>query len=81
MILLADWQTFTPNTPSDVGKSARLISDIGDIEPVLHTYFQDEAHLTSDMALRDSPIFLLPTSKVLVAVTVGSAESEEFFRR
>lgn len=58
-----------------------LISRICDIEPVLRTYFQDEVHLTSDMALRNSPIFLLPTSKVLIAFTVDIAESEGFSGR
>jgi hypothetical protein len=58
-----------------------LIIRICDIEPVLRTYFQDGVPLTSGMALRNSPKFLLPTSKVLIAFTVGIAGSEEFSGR
>jgi len=81
MVLTTDWQAFSLEVPSDVIKSATLISGVYEIEPVLHTSVQEEVRLTREMAIQNSPMFLSPTSKASIAVTVGGAESEEFRRQ
>ncbi len=79
MLLATDWAEFgLPATPL---KSVVPVSGIFEIEPVMHTSVQEAVKLTPEIAERNSPVFLTTGSRPSVAVTVGTAESEEFQRQ
>lgn len=79
MLLTTDWTTL--GLPTDTLKSVVPISGVFEIEPVMHTSVQEAVRLTPDIAARNSPVFLPAKSRPPVAVTVGTAESEEFQRQ
>jgi arylformamidase len=79
MLLATDWVEFgLPATPL---KSVVPISGVFEIEPVMHTSVQEAVKLTPEIAERNSPVYLTAGSHPSVAVTVGTAESEEFQRQ
>lgn len=79
MLLATDWAGL--GVPADVLKSVVPISGVFEIEPVMSTSVQDAVQLTPEIATRNSPVFLPAKSQPIVAITVGTSESEEFQRQ
>lgn len=81
MLMATDWPAYEPGLPADLVKSGVLISGVFDIEPVMNISVQEQVRLTSEMAQRNSPLFLKPATAAPVAIAVGGAESDEFRRQ
>ena len=58
-----------------------MLSGVYDIAPVMKISVQEEVRLTPEMARANSPMFLKPATGAPIAITVGSAESDEFRRQ
>ncbi|MBN3313452.1 CANT1 nucleotidase, partial [Atractosteus spatula] len=80
MVLCTDWSQYstTPNI-----KGAFLVSGIYDLVPLMSTYVNDPLKMTEDVALRNSPMQLVPQLKQFssgceIVVAVAQHDSPEF---
>ncbi|XP_064006874.1 kynurenine formamidase [Pogoniulus pusillus] len=83
MVLSTDWTEY--GVVPDI-KGAVLVSGVYDLEPILHTYVNDELNMTRDVAQRNSPMqCIAPAASVAVAcevlVAVAQHDSPEFRRQ
>jgi len=79
-MLAQDWSPFG-DVPDDLVRAAYAISGVFEVEPYVHTTYNDAIHLTAEEALRLSPaLWPAPKGRTLVAA-VGGAESREFVRQ
>jgi len=76
-----DWSMRDQPLPSDLIKSAMLISGVFDLEPLLHHTINGEVCLDAETARRNSPVRWLPQTQARVTVAVGADESQEFRRQ
>ncbi|XP_042308546.1 kynurenine formamidase isoform X6 [Sceloporus undulatus] len=82
MVLSTDWAEFgvVPNI-----KGAFLVSGIYDLEPITHTYVNEELHMSREVAQENSPLQCVPklgdkrACQVLIAV--AQHDSPEFHRQ
>ena len=54
------------------------ISGLFDLIPVALSYVNEALHMDKEMAIRNSPVKVLPTQRCALLVAVGAAETEEF---
>nr|XP_015211744.1 PREDICTED: kynurenine formamidase isoform X2 [Lepisosteus oculatus]XP_015211745.1 PREDICTED: kynurenine formamidase isoform X2 [Lepisosteus oculatus] len=80
MVLCTDWSQYstTPNI-----KGAFLVSGVYDLVPLMSTYVNDPLKMTEDVALRNSPMQLVPQLKQFssdceIVVAVAQHDSPEF---
>lgn len=79
MCALTDWSK-DYGLPADVLKSAAPISGLFDLEPIRHTYLQQEIRIR-DIDVKDaSPLTLVRRVGLPMLVTYGSDEPSEFSR-
>lgn len=78
MLMTTDWPQLAADLPADPIKGGCAISGLFNLIPVQLTYVNEDLRLDEAMARRNSPVFLLPTSKSSLIVAVGGAESEEY---
>ncbi|NXR15408.1 KFA formamidase, partial [Semnornis frantzii] len=83
MVLSTDWTEY--GVVPDI-KGAVLVSGVYDLEPILHTYVNDELNMTREVAQRNSPMWCIaPAASVAVAcevlVAVAQHDSPEFRRQ
>lgn len=80
MMLATDWTAFAPGLPADIVKSGVPISGLYDLEPIRHTYLNEDVRLTEDLAARNSPLRLTPNGPGAMVIAAGGIESAEFHR-
>ncbi|XP_068007422.1 kynurenine formamidase isoform X4 [Melanerpes formicivorus] len=83
MVLSTDWTEY--GVVPDI-KGAVLVSGVYDLEPILHTYVNDELNMSREVAQRNSPMqCIAPAASVAVAcevlVAVAQQDSPEFRRQ
>ncbi|NXX48547.1 KFA formamidase, partial [Tricholaema leucomelas] len=83
MVLSTDWTEY--GVVPDI-KGAVLVSGVYDLEPILHTYVNNELNMTREVAQRNSPMqCIAPAASVAVAcevlVAVAQHDSPEFRRQ
>ncbi|NXG50157.1 KFA formamidase, partial [Psilopogon haemacephalus] len=83
MVLSTDWTEY--GVVPDI-KGAVLVSGVYDLEPILHTYVNDELNMIREVAQRNSPMrCIVPAASVAVAcevlVAVAQHDSPEFRRQ
>jgi arylformamidase len=79
-MLATDWSAFG-DVPDDLVRTAYSISGVFDVEPYVHTSYNNAIHLTTEEARSLSPaLWPAPNGRTLVAA-VGGAESREFVRQ
>ncbi|XP_061080866.1 kynurenine formamidase-like isoform X2 [Conger conger] len=83
MVLCTDWSQYgiTPQI-----KGAFLVSGIYDLLPILSTYVNGPLKMTEEVALRNSPICLIPelkhsSSACHIVIVVGQHDSPEFWKQ
>lgn len=79
-MLATDWSSLG-DVPDDLVRSAYAISGVFEVEPYVHTTYNNTIRLTAEEARRLSPVlWAAPKGRSLVAA-VGGAESREFVRQ
>ncbi len=79
-MLAQDWSSFG-DVPDDLVRAAYAISGVFEVEPYVHTTYNEAIRLTAEEARRLSPaLWPAPKGRTLVAA-VGGAESREFVRQ
>lgn len=79
-MLATDWSNLG-DVPDDLVRSAYAISGVFEVEPYVHTTYNNAIRLTAEEARRLSPVlWAAPKGRSLVAA-VGGAESREFVRQ
>lgn len=78
MLLAANWPELAADLPPDPIKGGCAISGLFNLIPVQLSFVNADLHMDEAMARRNSPVFLTPTCKSPIIVTVGGAESEEY---
>ncbi len=82
MMMAALWPVFDPGLPKDLWKGGLAISGLYDLRPFMHVDFlQPDLRLDEETALRLSPAFLPPATRMPVMTSVGGDESGEFRRQ
>lgn len=80
MMMATDWEAFEAGLPSDLVKGGCPISGLYDLEPIRHTYLNEDVRLDEDEAERNSPLRYPPRGPQWMVITAGSLESDEFHR-
>ena len=80
MAALTEWER-DYGLPRAVVKSGIPISGLFDLEPLRHSFLQDDLRLDDALIARNSPRFLVRTVPVPMLVTCGGDESAEFLRQ
>lgn len=80
MMLATDWPAFRPGLAPDLVKSGVPISGLYDLEPIRLTYLNEDVRLTEELAVRNSPLRLVPNGPGAMVVAAGGIESGEFHR-
>lgn len=78
MLMTTNWPELATDLPLDPIKGGCAISGLFNLIPVQLSYVNADLQMDEAMARRNSPLFLAPTCKSPVIVTVGGAESEEY---
>ena len=79
-MLAMGWWPFG-DVPDDLVRAAYAISGVFEVEPYVHTTYNNAIHLTTEEARRLSPVLWpAPKGRTLVAA-VGGGESREFVRQ
>jgi arylformamidase len=79
MLLTTDWTAF--GVPGDVVKAACAISGLYDLEPIRLCYLNEVLALTPEVARRNSPVHLAPSSPAPLVLALGGAEGPEYHRQ
>lgn len=80
MMMATDWPVFDSALPGSLVKSGVPISGLYDLEPIRHTYLNEDVRLTKDAAVRNSPLLLLPGGPNAMIIAAGGIEPGEFHR-
>ena len=80
MAALTEWER-DYGLPRNVVKSGIPISGLFDLEPLRHSFLQDDLRLDDGLVARNSPQFLVRPVRVPLLVTCGGDESAEFLRQ
>ena len=80
MAALTEWER-DYGLPRTVVKSGIPISGLFDLEPLRHSFLQDDLRLDDGLVARNSPQFLIRPVPVPLLVTCGGDESAEFLRQ
>lgn len=81
MMLACEWRRVGRDLPAGLVRNALSISGLHDLEPIRHTPFLKDLHLTAADARRASPALLpTPATGTLYSVA-GGDESAEFLRQ
>lgn len=80
MMLSARWKSVADDLPAMTVGGALSISGLFDLEPLRHSFLQDDLKLTPASVKRLSPAFF-PRPKGRLYATVGALESAEFLRQ
>lgn len=80
MAALTEWER-DYGLPRTVVKSGTPISGLFDLEPLRHSFLQDDLRLDDGLVARNSPQFLIRPVPVPLLVTCGGDESAEFLRQ
>jgi arylformamidase len=78
MLMATNWSSFAADLPLDLIKGGCAISGLFNLIPIQLSYVNDDVGMDEAMARRNSPVFLLPSCRSPLIVTVGGAESEEY---
>jgi arylformamidase len=78
MLMATHWPELVADLPPDPLKGGCAISGLFNLIPVQLSYVNADLQMDEAMARRNSPVFLAPTCKSPIIVTVGEAESEEY---
>jgi arylformamidase len=81
MALLTDWSAISAALPKNLIKGACAISGLFDLEPIRHCFLNNTLRLDAASAVRNSPIYHPPISRVPLILAVGSFETNEFLRQ
>ena len=79
MGLCTDWPELDRDLPENLVKTGIPLSGLYQLKPLLHTSICDALHLTDDEVDSLSPGSLVPAQAAPLLVSVGGAESDEFF--
>jgi arylformamidase len=79
MCLETDWKAF--GAPANTVKGGAGISGLYDLEPIRLCYLNDTLKLDSEVAGRNSPVQLTPTSHASLLLPVGGLEGPEYHRQ
>ena len=80
MLLATDWSSVDPALPVMPFKGACALSGLYDLEPIRLTFLNDVLGLDSEVAARNSPLYLDPVAEIPLILSVGEMETEEFQR-
>ena len=80
MAALTEWER-DYGLPRTVVKSGIPISGLFDLEPLRHSFLQDDLRLDDGLIARNSPQFLIRPVPVPLLITCGGDESAEFLRQ
>lgn len=80
MMMATDWPAFEDGLPSNLVKGGCPISGLYDLEPIRHTYLNEDVRLDEDEAERNSPVRYPPLGPGWMVITAGGLESDEFHR-
>ncbi|MBI1881075.1 MAG: alpha/beta hydrolase [Chloroflexi bacterium] len=78
MLMASDWPALAPDLPTNPIKGGCAISGLFNLIPIQLSYVNDDVGMDETMARRNSPVFLSPSCRSPLIVTVGGAESEEY---
>ena len=81
MLLAHDWAAHAPDLPQGLVKNALSISGLYDLEPIRHTPFLKDLHLTPEQVRQASPVLLPRPPQGTLYSVAGGDESEEFLRQ
>jgi arylformamidase len=82
MMMAAHWPVYDRELPKDLFKGGLAISGVYDLRPIVQADFlQAELRLDEETAIRVSPAFMPPATRMPVATCVGGDESSEFHRQ
>ncbi len=81
MLLATDWAVHAPDLPPGLVHNALSISGLYDLEPIRHTPFLNDLHLTSEQVRQVSPFLLQRPPQSTLYSVAGGGESEEFLRQ
>jgi arylformamidase len=76
MLLITDWKLF--NHATDLIKGASLISGLFNLIPICLSDINQVLHLSTEAALRNSPVQYMPASQCPMSIIVGGDETNEF---
>jgi len=76
MLLATDWKHF--NLMTDVIKGVCTISGLFNLIPISLSELNQVLNMDTEMALRNSPVQLLPATQCPLSIVVGSNETDEF---
>ena len=77
MLAATDWKTYS-GAPKDLIKGGIALSGIYDLEPVQHSYMQENLALTDEELANYSPQFFETAPSIPLIVAPGSDESDAF---
>ena len=80
MLLATDWEAFA-GLPADVVKAVSGFSGLYDLEPIRLCYLNDVLNLTPEVALRNSPVHLVPETPRPTLIAVGGDGGPEYYRQ
>lgn len=81
MMLATDWKAYDKQLPTELIKSALLISGVFELEPLVHTSLNDGPQMDIEEAIAESPMFMSPLSHAPQLVVYGGAETAELQRQ
>ncbi|MEP6746620.1 MAG: alpha/beta hydrolase [Bacteroidota bacterium] len=76
MLLVTDWGQF--NIIPTVIKGVCVISGLFNLVPILLSDINGSLKMDTEMAIRNSPVHLLPASQCPLSIVAGSDETDEF---
>jgi len=82
MLMCAQWPAFDKRLPKDLWKGGLAISGLYDLRPLPQIeWLNVDLRLDEAMALRLSPAFMPPATRMPLMTCVGGGESSEFLRQ
>lgn len=81
MMILTDWFALDGAAPADLVKAGMSLSGLYDLLPIAHCYLNDKLGMDDSVAIRNSPVYILPRwSRPLppLFVAVGEQETPAF---
>jgi len=79
MMMSTNWPAFDSAMPMDVVRAGVPISGLFELEPLVHTSLNTGPQMDIAEAIKESPIFIPPTTNAPQLVVVGGGETEKSF--